>query len=353
MSEKRLARSGGQLRDAAQAEEQKLYENYLQSNPLLVTSTLFPALRMYHQPDGGARIRVDNDSGYVDLLVLARTVLGHLIGVKLAQNYLVAIMGLIGSTPAAKAALVSKLGEDRDITTADIVDFLKNETPAIIFKSLRSEEGANAVVWGLVVKGEEDGAEANEVFLSLELTDALRLNPPTSITQAESDLQRQRQTLLWSIALLHELVHAISKHFFSALTITPKITGMVTDNKGNSEAGCTFEKKYLEFHLEAVWTNEDICLPDRMWKISHLLAAHLGSPVLVLDSLDIQRLQNSFVRQAFWCPLPEHLEKWTFNSNSFTRCRVGVLRPITDSEEEETVSKPRGSMVISSMCPRV
>ncbi|KAJ7118950.1 hypothetical protein C8R44DRAFT_982663 [Mycena epipterygia] len=115
-------------------------------------------------------------------------------------------MTLITHHPAAKKALASKLGPDRRVTMDDIVEFLTNRTPAIVFKALRNERNGDAIVWGKVARGDAQGAEDNELFLSLELTEALRDDPPPHISQDEVPIQRRRQTLLWSIVLLHELV---------------------------------------------------------------------------------------------------------------------------------------------------
>ncbi|KAJ7498554.1 hypothetical protein FB451DRAFT_1384363 [Mycena latifolia] len=170
----RTTRSGGQLKSAAQAKEDGRYQEHLKCSSVL-PSTEFPTLRMYCQLDGRDRIRVDNDVAYASILNLARTMLNHLVGSSIAQRELVAVVDLISHSPAAKAALASKLGEDRKVTAADIIDFLVNHTPAVVFKLLQGKEDSNAVVWGLVVKGDAEGAKDNEIFISLELTEALRL----------------------------------------------------------------------------------------------------------------------------------------------------------------------------------
>lgn len=60
-----------------------------------------------------------------------------------------------------------------EIKLADIVTFLSDQTPRIIFEDL-VPRGDRVLVWGEVRKGSEPRARENELYVSLELANVLR-----------------------------------------------------------------------------------------------------------------------------------------------------------------------------------
>ncbi|KAJ6552215.1 hypothetical protein DFH09DRAFT_1280982 [Mycena vulgaris] len=325
----------GQLK----AQRATRYEAHLQYSAVVdPRPLLFPKLRIFLQPAVGARIRVDEDPAYA--------------GIRTLTN-LLAIMTLItcGDVPCKKA-FTAKVGEDREVRQADIVDFFVNHTPTIVLKDLRGE-GDDDIVWGEVAKGDTVGADVNEIFLLLELAAALRDPPPPNIAQPE--IQRNYQRLILTIVLLHQVVHALTKYFFTPYLLTPLINAMmIPDDKGNGDPGLTFERDYLRSHLETAWTHPDSKMADRMWRISYLLAAHSpwASP-LILDEENIVRILESFKTNLVWIPPPDEFIPYPFNNNTHVRHRLGLSRPMEDVEDEAHSEQVNLSdMVIVGVCSR-
>ncbi|KAJ7070598.1 hypothetical protein C8F01DRAFT_1313340 [Mycena amicta] len=264
----------------------EVYEEHLKQSELVALDAC-PSVQVFVEGDGGQRQDVSDHSAYTEVKTLARTVLGHLVASSGAWPILLAIMRNISRDDEAKKALDTKLGHAQGLEESDIIGYLVNNTPTIVIKNLEADAAAG-IAWGRVHKGKEEGAEANEVFLSKELADALRqAQPPTDLTQAEVELQRARQTLLWSTTLLHETCHALTKFFFSASTIMPKIGIMVKDGKGHGEVGWTFELHYIAFLLQCSWHKTMINTPDRMWRTSNLLASPGSSATKILSAYQL------------------------------------------------------------------
>ncbi|KAJ7273106.1 hypothetical protein C8J57DRAFT_1715382 [Mycena rebaudengoi] len=165
------------------------------------------------------------------------------------------------STPTSSASLASFIRTLHHLappshtfseSSPSFAEFLINNTPAVVLKELRNNEDGAAVVWGRVIKGEEEGAGRNELFLSLEVANAWCNPPPSFVPPTQVTKLRKFQKLLLSITLMHEAVHALTKYLFSPLLLTPLFGGrLLADNKGHGDSGLTFQKDYLKFHLEA------------------------------------------------------------------------------------------------------
>lgn len=136
----------------------------------------FPSLHLYVQTnphDPSTRTNLDTDPQYDGIRDLTCTLLSHMVGSKTAWISLDSVVWPVSQMdPIAKEALRTKLGSDRELQRTDITDFLLYDTPAIIFKEFPDKK--ETIIWGEVLKGEEVGAERNEMFLSMELLRALR-----------------------------------------------------------------------------------------------------------------------------------------------------------------------------------
>ncbi|KAJ6554542.1 hypothetical protein B0H19DRAFT_1153988 [Mycena capillaripes] len=320
-------------------------DNYaILSKPLQFVS--FPLLRIYLELDEGPRIRVDQLPEYAPILTLVQTVLSHMAGSNAAHIQMLAILDAI--RPAGEEELKSRLGELRDVTSQDIVHFFTECTPAIILTHLRGAT-KDELLWGEVRKLDSEGAEANEVFILLELAATLRDSPPSDITQIH--VQKIYHRLLLSTTLAHELIHALTKHFYSPSILTPFIGCIVADEYGNGEAGQTYERNYLGFQLQAAWTNEEFKLPERMWHIS-LLLAYLPSELKILDPEDINKILAALERNFIWKPYLGDLKSYTFNANTHIRHQLGFPHPMADEVHSPAIDL--SGMVMSTTClPRV
>lgn len=120
----------------------------------------------------------------------------------------------------------------------------------------------NGVIWGAV----DETTDRNEIIIALDLA--------TRLSAAEDPLSfKQKQLrLLWYVAYMHELAHAIVKHMFPHLT-TPLLAGESLDNDGPGigESGHIFEQLYLGFTLLAEWSKEEVNQVNRMDCILRLL----------------------------------------------------------------------------------
>ncbi|KAJ6520913.1 hypothetical protein DFH09DRAFT_1426530 [Mycena vulgaris] len=297
----------------------------------------FPRLRFFSESSEGVRSSIDQDPAYTEIRGLALTVFSHLAGCRSARMQLVILMSLIGRDPAAKKALVKKLGT-HEVSEAHILDFFTEQTPSVVVKDLNSDEDADAIVWGLVVKGDadHDEANANEIFISLDLTASI-CNAVRTILVSFAVAEAQMVHLIGPgvpyTGAIQEATHALTKHLFGPLIVTPHFGFILSDGKGNGDAGQTFEKDYLGFHLEAAWTHTDELAP------------------LILDD-DVGRIHASFETDLIWTPKSECLSVYGHSANTHARHRIGVSRPMQDEEEEERPDL--SDMVVSTMCmPRV
>ncbi|KAJ7134810.1 hypothetical protein C8R44DRAFT_870398 [Mycena epipterygia] len=285
----------------------------------------FPSLHLYVQTnphDPSTRTNLDTDPQYDGIRDLTRTLLSHIVGSKTVWIILDSVFWPMSQMdPVAKEALRTKLGSDRELQRTDIIDFLLHDTPAIIFKEFPDNE--ETIIWGEVLKGEEVGAERNEMFLSMELLRALRDPPPQGLSPEIIEVQRARQSLLWTATYLHECVHCIVKFVFGHHYITPRHRPFARYPGGiDRELGLTFTDTYFGFTLETLWGTEAAKQEGRLWYIEELVAGFDVSPATRILSPDsITKVLVSFQKENPWrleggelAPMPS-----TVNNNSHTR----------------------------------
>ncbi|KAJ7671666.1 hypothetical protein DFH06DRAFT_1320447 [Mycena polygramma] len=299
-------------------------------------NTALPNLHFYVQNDA-TRTCVDSDPQYLAMRTLARQALAHLVTSRRAWHTLLSLLGVIVTKRAdAQEALRARLGSDRELETADIIAFFQYNTPSVIFKDLPDENGE--VIWGLVLKGDEEGADTNELFISLEMVQALRSLPPSHLTIAEAEQQRLRQEFLFVVTLMHELTHTMTKFFFGHTFITPKLPTFQKDPRGSGmgQAGLTFEKNYIGFVTETVWAKEEAEMADRLWRVQFIVA-RATSRLRVLSDLDISRVLQSMLKKDLWpvvaddlLPLPD-----TVTKNTHVRHRGGGVPMLIVEEEDQ------------------
>ncbi|KAJ7053884.1 hypothetical protein C8F01DRAFT_1089241 [Mycena amicta] len=329
-------RSNNTIQADADAKKYEIHLGY--SKPIALDSC--PRVQILVEDANGGRQDVTEDSSYAEVKKLARTVLGHLASL-IAESVLLSVMRMISNYSTAKKALEAKLGHGRGLVAEDIIHYLVQKTPTIVIKNLQNAD--SPIVWGLVSKGYREGADANEVFISEELTNALRQSQPQHLTQAEFELQRAWQTFLWSTTLLHETCHALTKFYFSATTVVPKIGFLVANEEGHADSGRTFELQYLRFLVECAWEIKDFDKTDRMWRISHLFVGNVCGTCKILN---VQRIQESFSRDLMWCP------NWESSANpppnlidTHIRYEIGQGGPVVEEDvavdEEEEDGAPR------------
>ncbi|KAJ7364206.1 hypothetical protein DFH08DRAFT_838584 [Mycena albidolilacea] len=302
------------------------YASFLRTYPQKFLQLPFPFLQIFVETNG-TRLRVDRNEDYASLAQLARTVLTHLVESRVARSKILGILACISDDEEAKKALTTKLNDHRDVTPADILNYLINDTPTIVVKKLKLEQ--DHFVWGQVLKGQDT---ANELFISEEL--ASTCPPPSKLTSDEVARQKAYHQLLTSITLFHEIVHCVSKFFFPHI-ITPKIGSVVSDNKGNGEAGWSFEEDYFSFRVHTIWNQTSSSRPDRMWKILNLVAVKDQVPDhRSLDQQTIGRILDSLNRAAVWRPPTSNLRRY-YPSINHVRFRVGDAEPVEEKSEEE------------------
>jgi hypothetical protein len=141
------------------------------------------------QPPGtkgtDARVDVSFDPRYRPIRKLVETAINHLLSSPLALS--VAVNILLNTylyNPSAKAEFKAAFGPNALPSVELLASYLQNSPPAIVIAQLKHAND-DRIVWGLVTKGSSDAALRNELFISLELTDAIisvrdplvRLNP--------------------------------------------------------------------------------------------------------------------------------------------------------------------------------
>ncbi|KAJ7797953.1 hypothetical protein B0H14DRAFT_2618404 [Mycena olivaceomarginata] len=137
-----------------------------------------------------------------------------------------------------------------------------------------------------VQKGDEPGAAENILFVSLELVGALRGEQLTtlSLTPGEIGVNLARHRLLYSITLIHELVHCIIKHLFSANFTVPHLPHFETESDSyNGDAGATFEWHYLGFLMEVVCAKGVAKTLEWLWKVDDIVGRFEGASKVVED----------------------------------------------------------------------
>ncbi|KAJ7626372.1 hypothetical protein DFH06DRAFT_1228740 [Mycena polygramma] len=253
------------------------------------------------------------------------TLLSHLVASERAWVHLHLILFNINdSDTAAKAALTNRLGGDRQLRRDDFTDYLRDHTPTVVLKDLRDGEKMS---WGAVAKGDEPGAEENELYLSLELTEAL-----------------------------------IQAHFFSHhLTTTsppPNSRSLclmraanTATREAHSNAGFSADT------LEVIWNKQDMSRQDRMWHI-HTLVAHyitFQNRSCMLPTAEILHVQASFSRTKLFMLDGDDLPAFptSINGHDYVRYRgagVSFRLPVEDAQEEDPYGGP--GFVRVPMCGR-
>ncbi|KAJ7626378.1 hypothetical protein DFH06DRAFT_1228758 [Mycena polygramma] len=328
------------------------FETFLAQTPD-APQLVFPGLHIFSQPDANdrnSRRNLDTDPNYSSLPPLISTLLSHLVSSERAWWHLHLILfSIVDHSSTARAALTNRLGSDRLINRDDFIQYLRQHPPVVVIKNLRD---GNKMSWGLVAKGDEPGAQENEVYINLDLTRALIESPPPELSPEDAAIQQARHKLLWSASFIHECVHATTKFFFSHNVITPRILELLPDHSGShGEAGSTFERALLGYSIEVLWVKDD--LRGQMWHIN-IMVAMVNGYSHILSSLDIERVQRSFGKNRLFIPnvadLP--LIPITVNHNSHVRYRgAGISLPM-DMEEEGADADDEGRYLRVSMCPR-
>ncbi|KAJ6469768.1 hypothetical protein C8R47DRAFT_767944 [Mycena vitilis] len=234
--------------------------------------------------DRGSRTNLDQDACFQPVRQLICTLLSHLVASERAWVHLHLILfDIYDSDPAAKDALVNRLGGDRPLRRDGFTNYLRHHTPTVVLKDLRDGE---TMSWGVVAKGDEPGAEGNELYLSLELTEALIQAPPPELSPEDAEDQQTRHKFLFSISFIHACIHALTKHFFSHHLTTPKLSQSVPDASGeHGDAGSTFERGllggYPRSHLEQagyVAPGSNVAYPHLGCALHHIPKSILHAP---------------------------------------------------------------------------
>ncbi|KAJ7110004.1 hypothetical protein C8R44DRAFT_884015 [Mycena epipterygia] len=319
------------------------------SNQPDIPLAVFPH-HIFVESDGGIRTNVDTDVRYADVRALVQILFTHMAESAGFWELLRGILNLMTvHDHAAKAALHTRLGAERDVERDDFIMFITQNPPTIIFKEL--PDIGERIIWGEVRKGEEEGATANELYMSMELLRALRDAPPVELTPPLVRVQRIRFALLFSITLLHEFGHCATKWFFNHLIITPRLPYFVDDEDGmHGEAGGTLEKMTFGFILELLWEKEAFKKDQRLWFIENI-ATRFGSKSRIIDVNSIARLQASFRKKTLW-KIEEAdlvLLPASVNTDTHVRRMGGIAVPVSDEDEDEL---DKGLVLVQRGCGR-
>ncbi|KAJ7204797.1 WD40-repeat-containing domain protein [Mycena pura] len=320
----------------------RLREDDLERYSNIKNPPSFPHLQLFIQSgDNLEPTPIDsNDLAYAEHRQIITVVLAHLVRSPIANGVLTTIFNDI----ARKRVSEYKNEEIVVVDEYKIAAFLKDQTPRIIFQKLEPTDTRD-VIWGKVNKGNEPRAEENELYVSMDLANILRSEPPPpDVESHEIERQRRIHRLLFHIVVMHELIHCMSKHFFGSEYLTPALNSslyrMVRDGKGNGESGWTFERKYVGFQLEVWFIKEDIALGDWLWHVSSLVATHLpgSSQSYVLNDRHIDNLVLSFRKMWLYEICPSKLRPVPLNTNSDThvRCRTGSAVPTAEDSSDDS-----------------
>ncbi|KAJ7636116.1 hypothetical protein DFH06DRAFT_1220027 [Mycena polygramma] len=295
---------------------------------------LFPNLLLFLQSnpnDRGSRTNLDQDACFQPVRQLICTLLSHLVASERAWVHLHLILfDIYDSDPAAKDALVNRLGGDRPLRRDDFTDYLRHHTPTVVLKDLRDGEKMS---WGVVAKGDEPGAEGNELYLSLELTEAFIQAPPPELSPEDAENQQTRHKFLFSTPS--------STH---ASTPSPSTSSPPNSQSLNSCSSCSMPATNTatrETHSNAGFS-EDILCQDRMWRIHRLVAHHITfrNRSCMLPIADILRVQASFGKTKLFMLDGDDLPAFptSINEGEYVRYRgagVSSRLPVEDAPEEE------------------
>ncbi|KAJ7512971.1 hypothetical protein B0H11DRAFT_2303034 [Mycena galericulata] len=308
----------------------------------------FPNLHFYVQSDPSTRTNVDTDPQYAGIRDLSRTLLSHLAGSIHALLELLHILLTITTSAGAKEALEIRLGSRKDPGINDVEGFLLDHTPDIIFRDIIGQ----GIIWGEVLKGEEEGADRNEVAISMELLRALRDPPPPTLSPEQSQTQALQHRLLLCVTLLREVTDCMTKFFFGQGFITPPLPRFERDPRGGG-AGLTFEKRYVGFVIELLWRKEDVEQDGRLWYVENVVTRLGFTQTRILSFTDILKILTSFRKKTIWLVESGDLSivPGTVNENSHVRRRGGAPVPMVLEEEEDPFTEQNGYVRSSWRCP--
>ncbi|KAJ7228975.1 hypothetical protein GGX14DRAFT_555015 [Mycena pura] len=289
-----------------EAARKEQFEEFMASDecqPLVPHNLTF---NIVHEAEDGSRTTVDAQHSFFPILDLARITVNHLLGAT-GTKYITEILTQIAKHPTARVELASRFGKDQKITEDVVQDFLQNRTPTLIVKALVEDGHPQSLVWGRVNKKAEPRATENELFITQELVEAIC--NPTSAPGCDIQLY---QKLLFIVTMSHELMHAITKHFFSSNFITPRLPRLEAEpGFDRGESGLTLEKKLFTFQLVAFWEETKYNRSDRMQTIGGLIGAN---SILAPDAV-AKMLESFRMTDTIWIPWSEHLEKYKPSDN--------------------------------------
>ncbi|KAJ6519088.1 hypothetical protein C8R45DRAFT_950202 [Mycena sanguinolenta] len=296
---------GNSLQIQAQQRQAKLAAHQLLPNlpilPLL-------SLHFYEEASNNARILLDGSHNYQEIEECTRRAFSHLASKNgAAIQIMVCLLNQIAIRDEnAKEALGKSIGSDSRLLAADdIHKYLTQTPPAVIFKNIRSDE----ITWGIVNKGEMHGAEANELFVTMELIEALLDPRPPGMSVNEFEVRRTQQWLLYTTTIIHETMHCLTKYFFTHRFITPKMPSFEVDStKLYGEAGATFERQYFGFILEVLVPRTAATVERRrLWNIQHVIGRFSGHSCTIPHATVLTFL-NSVRKAKLWHIDPTELE---------------------------------------------
>ncbi|KAJ6502377.1 hypothetical protein C8R45DRAFT_976443 [Mycena sanguinolenta] len=229
-----------------------------------------PLLHLYLEDGSPARrVCVDGHEDYTDIRLLTCLIVSHMVRHGAITNLLYILNTLAGEKELGQA-LRQKLSGRETVEAKDVEEFFTNSTPNFVFKTVPS--GDNTIGWGIVNKGDTAEAKRNELFVSLELVNVLIKPRPDGMSDEQFQKSRVQQQLLYVFAVMHELVHCLTKEFFTPIFITPPLPKFEFDaERCHREAGRTFEKLYFGFILEIQIDKKFAKIEhDRFWNIMHI-----------------------------------------------------------------------------------
>ncbi|KAF9030329.1 hypothetical protein BDZ89DRAFT_1064751 [Hymenopellis radicata] len=120
-----------------------------------------------------------------------------------------------------------------------LIEFITKHFPNVIFKKTAKE---NSSVCGSVNKGEEEGADKNEMFISKDLVqvylDTQAGRRPSAVTEIQFVKVKRFVEFVLISTILHELGHCLTKYFFGPQFVTPYLPVLVgSEQRGVERVG--------------------------------------------------------------------------------------------------------------------
>ncbi|KAJ7639410.1 hypothetical protein FB45DRAFT_426363 [Roridomyces roridus] len=276
------------------------------------------------------------------------TVMSHL---RIIVHYM-ALSDLFASK--MESVVVACKARDKDVRRAlqdvgnvesAIQRFLQKTPPTFVVKPqpLVDEYSPDTIVWGQVNKADSPGAGLNEILISKLLIDAMVKQPPSdlNLSQTEIEEKRNQMYLLFYIIVMHEMMHAVTKHLWGVHIITPKLGCDEYNVDGHGEAGRMLEKEFFSFFIQ-VWAKAGTPVDHRfMWKTDFLAGkCSKGSKSRILEPIDIDRLLQSFQFKGQWDTGFSGLTEVSpaLNRNTHVRYRSGFVGAHSDCDDSESES---------------